>query len=59
MQQLNNHSLPPLANIIAPGFSVDQAWITIEKILRDYIKYHLNKTIRSANLVDSLYLVDF
>lgn len=59
MQQLNNHSLPSFSGTIAPGFSLDEAWITVEKILRDYIKYHLNKTIRSANLVDSLYLVDF
>ncbi|MDJ0535499.1 MAG: DNA repair protein RecO [Xenococcaceae cyanobacterium MO_207.B15] len=59
MQQLNSHNLPPIPAVTATGFSVDRAWINIEKILRDYTKYHLNKTIRSANLVDSLYLVDF
>lgn len=59
MQQLNNNNLPSISTQVASGFSVDEAWITIEKLLRDYIKYHLNKTIRSAKLVDSLYLVDF
>ena len=59
MQQLNNHSLPAIPALITPGFSLDESWITVEKILRDYIKHHLNKTIRSAKLVDSVYLVDF
>ena len=59
MQQLNHQTLPPIGKDTVPGFSVDLAWIKVEKILRDYLKYHLNKTIRSANLVDTLYLVDF
>jgi len=32
------------------------AWIRIEKLLREYIQYHIGKTIRSANLVDNLYI---
>ena len=32
------------------------AWMRIEKVLREYIQYHIGKTIRSANLIESLYI---
>lgn len=38
------------------NFNLDQAWIRVEKVLREYIQYHIGRTIRSANLVDSLYV---
>lgn len=59
LQQLNNHSLPPKELFTAQdtkNFNLEVAWITIEKILRGYIQYHVGKTIRSANLVDNLYI---
>lgn len=36
--------------------NLEVAWIRIEKVLREYIQYHIGKTIRSANLVDNLYI---
>lgn len=58
LQQLNQHSLPPpelFTNQEIADFDLDIAWIRNEKILREYIQYHLGKTIRSATLVDNLY----
>lgn len=58
LQQLNHHSLPPLELFTQKeiaDFDLDIAWIRNEKILREYIQYHLGKTIRSATLVDNLY----
>ena len=62
MQYLNEESLPEISQIIPTQLvelSVDAAWIRIEKILRQYIQHHLGKSIRSADLVDNLYLVEF
>ncbi len=62
MQYLNEESLPQIPQIIPSQLSelsIDSAWVTIEKILRQYIQHHLGKSIRSADLVDNLYLVDF
>lgn len=59
LQQLGNYNLPP-AEFFTPEttkhFDLEVAWIRIEKILREYIQYHIGKTIRSANLVDNLYV---
>ena len=62
MQSLNEKYLPQTSEIIPPqlaGLSIDAAWVRIEKILRQYIQHHLGKSIRSADLVDNLYLVEF
>ena len=62
LQYLNEESLPQISEIIPPQLvelSVDSAWIRIEQILRKYIQHHLGKSIRSADLVDNLYLVEF
>ena len=62
MQYLNQESLPQISEIIPTQLSelsVDAAWIRIEKLLRQYIEHHLGKSIRSADLVDNLYLVEF
>lgn len=59
LQQLGNYDLPPaelFAADLKPYFDLDVAWIRIEKVLREYIQYHIGKTIRSANLVDNLYI---
>ena len=62
-QHLGNHTLPNPENFLPShlktSLSIDSAWIRIEQILRQYIKHHLGKSIRSANLVDNLYLVEF
>ena len=63
LQHLSQHNLPNPQNFLPShlktSLSIDSAWIRIEQILRQYIKHHLGKSIRSANLVDNLYLVEF
>ena len=59
LQQLNYQALPslePLKNCQTNGLDPEVAWIRVEGILREYIKYHTGRTIRSANLVDNLYV---
>ena len=59
LQQLNHHSLPALklfSDREASDSNSEIAWMRIERILREYIQYHIGKTIRSANLVDNLYV---
>ena len=56
LQQLNRDRLPnELLATKNPDFDLETVWIRIEKILREYIQYHIGRTIRSANLVDNLY----
>ena len=63
LQHLSSHSLPDLPQVIPSHLlaqlSIDSAWIRIEKILRQYMQHYLGKSIRSADLVDKLYLVEF
>ena len=59
LQQLNYQDLPSFesSNLQSGEISnLEGAWIRVEGILREYIKYHTGKTIRSANLVDNLYV---
>jgi DNA repair protein RecO (recombination protein O) len=59
LQQLNHQTLPSVVSLTEQktiNLDFDTAWIRIEKILREYIQYHIGKTIRSANLVDNLYI---
>lgn len=59
LQQLAYHNLPSDELFTAQEksqFDLEVAWIRIEKVLREYIQYHIGKTIRSANLVDNLYI---
>ena len=59
LQQLNRYELPATEYFTAENtrnFDLETAWMRIEKILREYIQYHIGKTIRSANLVDNLYV---
>ena len=58
-QQLGHQELPGievLSGELINNFNLDLAWIRTEKILREYIQYHLGKQIRSASLVDNLYI---
>ncbi len=62
MQQLSYHSLLQIEKLFPQGLAnlaLDSAWIRIERILREYSQFYLGKTIRSATLVDNLYLVEF
>jgi DNA repair protein RecO (recombination protein O) len=59
LQQLNYHSLPSLEllkKLKIVDLDPEVAWIRVEKILREYTQYHTGKTIRSAKLVDNLYV---
>jgi len=48
LQHLSQPSLPP-------GFSAEITYLkTIEKLLRNYTQYHFQRSIRSANLVETL-----
>jgi DNA repair protein RecO (recombination protein O) len=62
IQQLSGENLPQLELKQELKFTVaslNSAWIRIERILRTYAEYHLGNAIRSANLLDELYLVEF
>ncbi|MFW6358428.1 MAG: DNA repair protein RecO [Chroococcales cyanobacterium] len=57
LQQLALPELPKLERILPKellGPSVDQAWIKVERLLRNSVEYHFNRSIRSAALVDTL-----
>ena len=56
LQQLIDRDLPSTEALTTASFNLEVAWVRIEKILREYIQYHIGKTIRSANLVDNLYI---
>lgn len=59
LQQLNCQTLPStvlLTQEETVNLDFETAWIRIERILREYIQYHIGKTIRSATLVDNLYI---
>lgn len=59
LQLLNYHYLPTSELAIlekAVNVALENAWIGIEKLLREYSQYHLGKSIRSATLVDNLYV---
>ena len=56
LQHLGAKSLPQQSQILPESCSssINNAWIKIEKILRDYAQYHVGRDIRSADLVDAL-----
>ena len=59
VQHLSSRDLPAVASFSSnkpADFDSETAWMRIEKILREYIQYHIGKTIRSASLVDNLYV---
>lgn len=59
LQQLINQELPStelFTHQVTSNFDLEITWSKIEKVLREYIQYHIGKTIRSANLVDNLYI---
>ena len=59
LQQLHHNYLPSLESLKKlkiTDLDPEVAWIRVERILREYIQYHTGRTIRSANLVDNLYV---
>lgn len=59
LQQLTYQALPSLEslkNSQVNDLDPEVAWIRVEGMLREYIQYHTGRTIRSANLVDNLYV---
>ena len=57
LQRLIDRDLPITKSLTTKNLgALEVAWIRIEKVLREYIQYHIGKTIRSANLVDNLYI---
>lgn len=59
LQQLNQKQSPDVTKLPSQqlkNFDLDVAWLKVEKLLREYIQYHIGRKIRSANLVDSLYV---
>ncbi|PSB10034.1 DNA repair protein RecO [Pleurocapsa sp. CCALA 161] len=59
LQQLINQELPAtelFTHQVTSNFDLEITWSKIEKVLREYIQYHIGKTIRSAKLIDNLYI---
>lgn len=59
LQQLINQELPApelFTHQVTNNFDLEITWSKIEKVLREYIQYHIGKTIRSAKLIDNLYI---
>lgn len=61
LQTLATAQLPPIEEAIAKELpcldsptSLKMGWLGVEKVLRNYTQYHLNKSIRSAALLDTL-----
>ncbi|MDJ0635187.1 MAG: DNA repair protein RecO [Xenococcaceae cyanobacterium MO_188.B29] len=62
LQQLSCQALPQVELLVdskANHLSLDTAWIRVERILREYAQYYCGRSLRSADLVDNLYLVEF
>lgn len=53
LQQLTLPETPPLPESLAHSARIEQAWVTIERVLRNYAQYHFGRSIRSATLMDS------
>ena len=54
LQQLTGTTLPELPNL-SEYSSTDRAWLSIERILRQYTQYHLGRSIRSAALMEACF----
>lgn len=66
LQQLAEADLPQLTAILPESLtnllhpeSINEAWVKVERVLREYVQYHYGRTIRSATLVDALSIPDF
>lgn len=57
LQQLTSSNLPEINtySLPQPLLDTDTGWLSIEKILRQYVQYHFGRPIRSAALIDSYF----
>ena len=56
LQQLTGADLPQnIHSLPQPLLDTDTGWLSIEKILRQYVQYHFGRPIRSAALIDSYF----
>lgn len=59
LQQLTSPELPPIEVILTQlpttltDLSLNQVWMAIEKLLRQYAQVHLDRSLRSATLLDT------
>ncbi len=52
LAQINTDSLD-LADL--PVLDIDTSWLSVERLLRQYVQYHFGRPIRSAALIDSYF----
>jgi DNA repair protein RecO (recombination protein O) len=54
-------SWPDAASAPHPAGTIETAWVSVERILRQYAQYHFDRSIRSAALMDNYFasLADF
>jgi DNA repair protein RecO (recombination protein O) len=57
MQQLAASEVPQLDPTTLPGgMSPDRAWLSIERLLRQCARYHFDRPIRSATLIEQVFV---
>jgi DNA repair protein RecO (recombination protein O) len=56
LQQLAGAELTQIDTFLTDQpFSLENSWLFVERILRQYAQYHLGRPIRSAALIDSYF----
>lgn len=55
LQHLGGKQLPDLRQWSAQQetFTLDTVWLRLERLLRDYIEHHINKSLKVATLIDT------
>lgn len=56
LQQLAQPNLPVVSSEFSANLPTATAWITIERLLRQYAQYHFERQIRSAALIDTCFV---
>ena len=60
LQRLAEAELPDIGAILEEGavahnIQYPSPWLSIERVLRQYVQYHFDRTIRSAGLIDAYF----
>ena len=61
LQNLSNKILPEYSKIspvILNTLSIENAWIKVERILKEYVEFHLGRSLRSAEMINDV-LIEF
>ena len=61
LQSLSSKVLPEhskILPILLNNLSIENAWIKVERILKEYVEFHLGRSLRSAEMVNDV-LIDF